>query len=202
MIKTLLFDNNGVLTASDKECTIANFAKYFEIEEIALREVFDEFARLLDDGSETSLQFYQKIADHFGKSFDENQLRKVHIESYQPKPGMRERLENLRHSYEIAMLTNFGDVFDAANENVWHYDSLFEPSKMFVSCKMKMRKPNAVIYLAALSGLGKAPHEVVFIDDREDNLVAPRKLGMHTILFHSPEQFENELELLLEKENG
>lgn len=197
MIKTLLFDNNGVLTDSDKECTTANFAKYFDIDESELVKVFDECAKPLDDGTISTVEFYQSLADIFGKEFDEKELREVHVNSYQPKPMMRKVVEELKKRHEIALLTNFGDAYDEANEQVWKYDNLFDADKVFVSAKLKMKKPNHDIYQYALEKLGRNPEEVVFIDDRESNLVPARELGMKTILFENPEQFELNLNELL-----
>jgi len=202
MIKAIIFDNNGVLTDSDKERTITNFAKYFDIREKELAKVFDDFSKPLDDGSITTLDFYQRIADEFGKGFDKKELNKVHIHSYQPKDGMRELLLELRNNHDIALLTNFGDTFDIANERIWNYTEVFDDDKLFVSSKLKMKKPNHDIYLHALEKLGREPHETVFIDDRESNLVPARDLGMKTILFTSPAQCKNELQLLLEENNG
>ena len=65
-----------------------------------------------------------------------------------------------------------------------------------------MRKPDINIYKYVLEKIKKEPEECVFIDDREANLIAPKNLGIKTILFHTREQCENELKLLLEKENG
>ncbi len=202
MIKAVIFDNNGVLTLSDKENTVANFAKYFNIEETELHKVFDKFAEPLDDGSETTLQFYQKIADHFGRTFVAKDLEKVHIESYIPKDHMREMVLNLRKTHTVALLTNFGDAYDKANAEIWHYDEVFDKDKQFVSCKLGMRKPNQDIYEYSIKSLGVRPDEVIFVDDREANLVPARELGMGTLLFVSPEQCKNELQLLLGEVNG
>jgi putative hydrolase of the HAD superfamily len=202
VIKAIIFDNNGVLTLSDRENTVSNFAKYFEIDESDLHAVFDKFAEKMDDGSESTLQFYQKIASHFGKGFDPVELRKVHIESYKPKEKMRELVLSLKNNYDVALLTNYGDAYEEANENVWHHDDLFDNDRQFVSYKLKMKKPNRDIYEHVLLKLGYKPNETVFIDDRESNLVPARELGMKVIHFKSPEQFKNELELLIGNENA
>jgi glucose-1-phosphatase len=193
MIKAIIFDNNGVLTLSDRENTVSNFAKYFGIDEAELHKVFDKFAEDLDDGSETTLQFYQKIADFFGKSFNEPELRKIHVESYQPKPNMRELVVSLKRDFDVALLTNYGDAFDEANKTVWHHDDIFDPDKQFVSHKLRMRKPNKDIYEYAVNSLGYEFRECIFVDDREANLIPARELGMQTVLFTSPAQCKKAL---------
>ncbi|NTU69887.1 HAD-IA family hydrolase [bacterium] len=199
MIKAIIFDNNGVLTFSDKEKTVANFAKYFKIDESELRKVFDDFAKPLDDGTITTYDFHKKIANHFGKDFNYKDLLKVHINSYQPKEGMRDFLLTLKKDYDIVLLTNFGDAFDDANKEVWSYDNLFDKDKLFVSCKMKMKKPDKDIYEACLKSLGLKPEETVFVDDRELNLKAPQELGMNVILFTEIDELKKDLSKLLNK---
>ena len=50
------------------------------------------------------------------------------------------------------------------------------------------KKPQALIFERALQITQKTAVETVFIDDRQDNLVAPKKLQMNTIHFESVEQ--------------
>jgi len=65
-----------------------------------------------------------------------------------------------------------------------------------VSGEEKMRKPFVEIYELLLKRFNINPATAVYIDDNERNLKAPRELGMHTILFKSPSQLEEELEEL------
>ena len=63
----------------------------------------------------------------------------------------------------------------------------------FSSCFVGARKPGADIYCRALEMTQRAPGECIMIDDRPENLEAPRRLGMHVIHFQSPAQLRNEL---------
>ena len=65
-----------------------------------------------------------------------------------------------------------------------------------VSGEEKMRKPFVEIYELLLKRFNINPATAVYIDDNERNLKAPRELGMHTILFKSPSQLEEELKEL------
>jgi putative hydrolase of the HAD superfamily len=200
VIKVLIFDNNGVLTNSDNEVTISRFANYFSVDTEKLRPVFHKFAENMDDGSETTLQFYQQISEYCERPFVESELRKIHVSSYQPKSGMQDLLRTLKDKYQIALLTNFGDAFDEANQGIWNYNQLFDEDKLFVSCKLKMKKPDEEIYKYAINKLGIEPHEAIFIDDRQENIDAASRLGIKGILFKSPKQLKNELEYILEND--
>ncbi len=55
------------------------------------------------------------------------------------------------------------------------------------------KKPDSLIFERALQITHKKAAESVFIDDRDENLVAPRKLQMNTIQFQNVEQVKKEL---------
>jgi FMN phosphatase YigB (HAD superfamily) len=58
---------------------------------------------------------------------------------------------------------------------------------------VRARKPDAAIYLSALEMAQCRPAECIMIDDRPENLEAPRQMGMHTIQYASPTQLRDEL---------
>jgi putative hydrolase of the HAD superfamily len=53
----------------------------------------------------------------------------------------------------------------------------------FSSCYLGLRKPNPAIYRRALDILGLPGSRVLFLDDREENVVAARAQGMRAIRF-------------------
>lgn len=50
---------------------------------------------------------------------------------------------------------------------------------------LKIQKPDARIFQLTLERLGCEANDCLYVDDREGNLVAARKVGMNTILFNS-----------------
>lgn len=200
MIKTIIFDNNGVLTYSDLERTIDNLANYFNLGRDDVFDIFETAAKRLDAGEITTDYWYCEVAGKLGKEYNRDEIHKIHLESYASKPGMRELLLELKDEYELAILTNFGDAFDEANEKMWHYDEIFASENIIVSAKIHMIKPNKDIYQYALNKLGRKPEECIFIDDRMSNIESARELGIKTIHFKDVEQCKNELKLMLGKE--
>jgi epoxide hydrolase-like predicted phosphatase len=87
----------------------------------------------------------------------------------------------LKETHPVAILTNnqknwieeFIKKTGINLENVW----------MFNSAKIGLRKPNPKIYAYALKKLGTKPSECIFIDDKPENLVPAKKLGINTILY-------------------
>jgi putative hydrolase of the HAD superfamily len=94
----------------------------------------------------------------------------------------------------IATLNNEGRELNAYRIATFDLRRTFEV--FFSSCYMGARKPDALIYQMAMSIAQRKPEECVFTDDRDSNLEAPRKLGMHTIQFGNAAQWKNELRKL------
>lgn len=56
------------------------------------------------------------------------------------------------------------------------------------SCEIRKTKPNRAIYDACIRDLGVKPPEIVFLDDRPENVNGATELGIHALLFESPER--------------
>ncbi|CAL9643258.1 Phosphoglycolate phosphatase (plasmid) [Streptomyces sp. enrichment culture] len=67
-----------------------------------------------------------------------------------------------------------------------------------LSCRIGSTKPDAAAYEWCLRELGLPPGEVLFVDDREDNVRAARELGMQGHLFTGPEALRTALRAVLE----
>lgn len=63
----------------------------------------------------------------------------------------------------------------------------------FSSCYVACRKPSTQIYQLALDVLQCEPDEVIFIDDRPQNVDTAASLGIHAIRYKEPAQLEREL---------
>jgi putative hydrolase of the HAD superfamily len=72
---------------------------------------------------------------------------------------------------------------------------------MVFSCELKMGKPDARCFAAALSRLGVTAREVIFVDDRAENVAAAAAAGLRAIRFTSSGQVRAELTELLTR-NG
>lgn len=61
------------------------------------------------------------------------------------------------------------------------------------SCWLRGVKPELDFFRRALAIAQAEPSQSLFVDDREQNLVPARELGMRTILYRNPVQLEGEL---------
>jgi putative hydrolase of the HAD superfamily len=59
------------------------------------------------------------------------------------------------------------------------------------SYKLRMVKPEPAAYLAVLKALDAHPKDVVFLDDRLENVIAARNVGIRAEVFTDPLQFDS-----------
>ncbi|GAA3723489.1 HAD family hydrolase [Salinactinospora qingdaonensis] len=76
---------------------------------------------------------------------------------------------------ELALLSNApADIAGALRRS-----PIVRPfSALFFSCDIGLSKPDPAIYRHVLSELASSPSETIFVDDREDNIVTAKELGI------------------------
>jgi putative hydrolase of the HAD superfamily len=62
------------------------------------------------------------------------------------------------------------------------------------SCDLRITKPSPEIYQHCLAKLGIAPSETLFLDDRPENIRAAEALGVHGIVFTTPQEAAAEID--------
>ena len=89
-------------------------------------------------------------------------------------------LARLRKTMSIVALSDVTEMRMMVDERlgIYHY---FD--KLFLSYQLGMRKPHKKIYRYAIKHLKVRPEQVLFIDDKEANVVVARELGMNTLRF-------------------
>jgi HAD superfamily hydrolase (TIGR01509 family) len=200
VIKAIIFDNNGVLTGLENT-QVKTMAQMCGVSFDVFLRKWKEFAEPLDEGKVTTENFLIKLSNYFGNKATYIELDGIYQDCYDRNEEMHNIVRDLSKKYETALLSNFGDSFDRF-EKKWRTGETIKPENIFVSVKLGMRKPNHDIYEYALSRLGIEANESIFVDDRIENVQAAESIGMRGIHFKSPEQFKNELELLIGNENA
>ncbi|UQU62012.1 HAD-IA family hydrolase [Couchioplanes caeruleus] len=71
---------------------------------------------------------------------------------------------------------------ELARELEWH-PALRSFAHLLFSADLRLVKPDPAVFTAALGALGAAPADVVFVDDRADNVAAAAALGLRACLF-------------------
>ncbi|MCX7302301.1 MAG: HAD family phosphatase [Rhodobacterales bacterium] len=102
----------------------------------------------------------------------------------------------------VFALTNFGvESFDYA---IPHYPFLGQFDRAYVSGRMRVSKPEPEIYAQVEADCGLPPGDLIFADDRPENIAAAAARGWRTHLFTTPQGWADRLvaEGLLKKDEA
>jgi putative hydrolase of the HAD superfamily len=99
-----------------------------------------------------------------------------------------------RAGIKTGILSNIGDAMEAGIRG--RFPWLADFTHFSFSHRLDMAKPDAAIYRHAAEGLACRPERILFIDDREENIVAARAVGMIGIQYSSHGAFLEEMRSL------
>ena len=95
-------------------------------------------------------------------------------------------LEDLKSQrIPLFTLTNFGQETYEWAQDAYPFLSLFD--RHFVSAELKLLKPDPDFYIALMVGTGFSGADIIFADDRLENIETAQSLGWQTYHFKSPE---------------
>jgi putative hydrolase of the HAD superfamily len=106
-------------------------------------------------------------------------------------PAMVALIRRLRGTCRLGLLSNAAGPFVRSIIDAHALEPLFDA--VIISAEVRMAKPEPAIFRAMLAKLDAAAGDAVMIDDNPDNIAAASALGMHTVLFRSCAQLEQEL---------
>ncbi len=188
-LKALIFDYGNVLCLPQEPADIQAMASIFKLpaEEYAPLYWRDRYP--YDEGKLDAPAYWHAVAEQSGHPLtpaELDELRRIDIVSWcNPSKKMIDfARQNRERGIRTAVLSNMPP-------DLRHYLTTRVPwlpqfDHMTFSCDVKMVKPDAGIYRHCLAGLGVAPEEALFLDDRQDNVDAAQALGIHAILFTTP----------------
>lgn len=141
---------------------------------------------------------FKQISPQYAKEIDLFLGNMEHVVTDYPKS--REWLQGLKdRGYRVYLLSNYPErMFLMHSKN---YSFLPYTDGRVVSYECHLIKPDPRIYQLLCEKYDLLPGECVFLDDREENVFAARKLGFYGICVHNQEQAIAQLEQLL-KEKG
>lgn len=199
-INTILFDYCGVITdraghgSKDGLLAKALGSSVAEIDAIA-----EPFYDLVDAGKFSETDFWSKLEQELGKKIPNDARYWYGINDdkaeYEPRSMLIQYVKKLkRRGFRTAILSNIGLVTTKnIAKNGWY--ALFDP--VFLSCEVGLVKPNLDFYEYAVQQLDVQSQRVIFVDDKDKNLIPARQLGMRTILAESAEQIIADVESLI-----
>ncbi|MCL2661249.1 MAG: HAD family phosphatase [Acidobacteriaceae bacterium] len=199
MIQAVLFDYGMVLALPpgpevwQRLCSIAGLS------EKALQAGYWAYRDDYDRDILNARTYWPQVAAHAGTHFTPEQVARLiatDIEMWsrvnQPIFAWAQRLQ--RAGVRTGILSNIGDYLAEG------YLAKFDWLSAFYHCtwsyQLKLAKPDAAIYRSAAEGLKTSPANILFLDDRAENVEAARAVGMQSIQYDYADHaaFEREMQ--------
>ncbi len=144
------------------------------------------------DGKTTEEEFWNIFLKKSGaKEIDTEKAKVIWRKHQKSLENMFSLLKKLKKKHMLAALTNLSKEWIDFKRERFKLDEYFD--LIVSSGYMGVAKPHHKIYKLILKKLENEPHECIFIDDRETNLLPARELGMKTTLFTGQEELERRL---------
>jgi len=203
MIKTIIFDYDGVVKKSQKlSLDIVDLYK-ISVEEYEkfiphLRPIIEKF----DKGLVTEEKFWIEFSDAMGKVMPEKcgeKAKKMYKDKFVFFPKVIGLIEKLkREGFRLSILSNMFP-YQAKIIKEMNGHSLFDD--IFFSCEKGLKKPDLEFYELAIKEMDVKPQECLFIDDKKENLLPAEKLRMKTVLAKNQKQIVEDVWAIIRSKN-
>lgn len=185
-IKAVIFDYGGVVCGADRDNVLEFVATSLRLSDDEVSQIFSNWKKWEGDYSE----FWERSGLDLPPNWEER-LNAVILDSVFEVPGTLPLIEQLKaKGYIVGMLSNITERAASYVRALGYYD-LFDP--LLLSYELGLEKPDIHIYAKLLEKLQLYPEEVLFIDDREENVTAAKEMGIDAIHFKNGLQCKKEL---------
>jgi putative hydrolase of the HAD superfamily len=203
-IKGILFDMGGVLVETPGPKSFELFAQRLRrnygvsvsgLEGILEKKVIVSWNR----GRENpDVNFWRKFCTRLRiKGAPLHKFNSFAVQDYKtstkPKEGVLSLVKRLKKKYKLGILSNTNEVAVAVNKKRGMFRDF---AVLIFSYKAKSVKPQRKIYQIAAKKMKLPPQNLLFIDDKLENVRASQKFGMKAIHFRSFPQLKSDLKKL------
>lgn len=195
-VQAVLFDYGMVLSGPPLPAAWARMRTITGLEESTLHREYWAYRHDYDRGSYNGITYWQQVAIGGNIHLTEAQIRDLQAadtdlwgEINLPMLTWVQSLQ--RAGIRTGILSNIGDAMSSGLTARHAWISAFDHCTW--SHTLKLAKPEAVIYRHAAEGLRTPPANILFIDDRIENIHAALAAGMQAIQYLDHPNFEQEM---------
>lgn len=195
-IKAILFDFGMVLSGPQNQEAWQAMLDQSGLTHDDLHKHYWTYRDDYDRGTITGREYWQKInsdANLSLKPYDIDALIAHDIDLWgdlnYPMIAWVARLHSA--GFRTGILSNIGDEMERGLRSRHTWITGFDHCVW--SHALKLRKPEPEIYRAAAEGLHTPPENILFIDDREENIAGAKAARMQGIQYTTHEEFEQEM---------
>ena len=196
-LRAIIFDIGRVLIRVNVARAMTGLADGLALSPEEVWSALEKDPRWKDwqEGRMSPQDWHLHVSRRLGSKLSFDQFVEVWNRALDPTPIHEEGfLEKLGKRYRLAVLSNTDPLHVAHLEKTYRFFQFF-PVRIY-SCSLGASKPSPVIYKEALQACKVKAQEAVYVDDVPAYAQAAGQLGMHGIVFQSPEQLRSDLRML------
>jgi putative hydrolase of the HAD superfamily len=195
-IDAVLFDFGMVLSSAPDPAAWAVMRSITGLDEDTLHAAYWAFRHDYDRGALAGLAYWRAVATQSGITLDDAQIDALLAADVDLWTNMNLPMVEWVHRLQRAgvrtgILSNIGDSIAEGILARLPWLAAFDHCTW--SYAYSTAKPDPVIYLRTAEALHTAPANILFIDDRQENIDAATALGMQAIHYTSHASFEREM---------
>ena len=196
-IRAVLFDYGLVLSGPPDPAAREEMKQILGVDEERFRAIYWRHRDDYDRGTLNSVAYWERVAHDLHRPLDAKKLSALIAADSalwtKPNQAMIDWAAALqRAGIKTGILSNIGDAMEAGI--VARFPWIADFTHRTFSHRLGIAKPDAAIYQHAAEGLGVPANEILFIDDREENIVAARAAGMHAIQYIDHADFQQRMQ--------
>jgi putative hydrolase of the HAD superfamily len=185
-VQAVLFDFGKVLSNPADPGAWSKMLALTGLDDARLHEAYWAYRHDYDRHTLNAIPYWRAVATHTGTTFTHEQIEnllELDVDMWtsmnHPMVEFAQRLQ--RAGFRTGILSNIGDAI--AQGIVARMPWLSNFYHCTWSYSLGMAKPEAAIYLKTAEALQTAPENILFIDDRPENIAAAEALAFQTILY-------------------
>lgn len=189
-IKAIIFDLGGVVMHGG----YLDFLKHYCLRCLTPlgKKTILRLEREVNLGDITETEFYREIRTIFGVHLRPKQMHDLIVKKMKTDKALVHLIPQLRRE-KIALFTNSLGHMATEVLRLRHVPARKLFTRVFVSTKMHMVKPDQKAYRYVLRKLRVHPREALMVDDRLENIRGARKIGMQGVVYKNSRQFRKAL---------
>jgi putative hydrolase of the HAD superfamily len=198
-IGAVLFDYGMVLSNAPEAADWRELELVLDVDEEPFQTTYWKYRDAYDRGSLGAQTYWEIVTRDLNRPMNADVLRAL-IDAdivvwTHPNVVMMDWAARLnRAGIKTGILSNIGDAMEAGV--LARFPALAAFDHRTFSHRLGIAKPDAGMYLHATAGLGVPSGEILFVDDREENIRSAREVGMVAVQYSGHPGFVVEMERL------
>lgn len=192
-IKLVLFDIGGVLTEYEKVFTTVEQEQ--NLPRTLIDKTFDKYDTEITTGIITPTDLYTKCITENTVSADPNyDFVTSWVKDFDVIKPIYDLLPMLKQKYKVELFSNIYKGLVPAMISAGTLPNIAYDYQ-FLSCELGVQKPDPKAYTKVTALTGLLPTEILFVDDKEENLIPAANIGWRTFHFSKLQPYESVAQL-------